>query len=148
MRFTLSFALVSLAISAANAQSGLPTSLINGLSTTCLGGLSSLLANNALNTCLSLTTALGLFSGTANSTDSLLPDLSTYLPSDICPMAACNATTLMTANSSLTSACQPELNNGTTIITPLTYLFTNYDVLRSAACLKEGNEFCLIATLA
>lgn len=147
MRFTLPFTLVSLAISAVNAQSGLPTGLINGLSTTCLGGLSSLLTNSALDSCLSLPTALTLFAGTSNSSDSLLPDLSTYLSSDICPNAACNSTTLTSANSSLASACQPEISSGTTIITPLMYLFTNYDTIRDAACLQGNNTYCLIDTL-
>jgi hypothetical protein len=146
MRFTLSASFLTLAIaSSSNAQ--LPGSLISGLSASCLGGLSTLITNQAINTCLSLETALTTFSGTSGSSNSLVPDLQPYLANDICPQAACNASTLMSANSTITSACQTELNNGTTLVTPLTYLFTHYDVIREAACYKDGNDLCIVQTL-
>jgi hypothetical protein len=146
MRFTVSISLIALALArTSNAQ--LPTGLIAGLSTQCLGGLAGLISNSSINECLSLSTALTTFAGTANTTESLLPDLQPYLANDICPRAACNSTTLTSANQTITSACQAELNNGTTLVTPLTYLFTHYDVLRDAACLKNGSNYCVIETL-
>jgi hypothetical protein len=143
MRFAITASLLTLVISSTMAQ--LPTGLVSGLSTQCIGGLSGLITNTDLNTCLSLTTALTTFSG-ATGSNSLVPGLQTYLSNNICP-TACSASTLTSANQTIVSSCQAELTNGTTIVTPLVYLFTHYDTIRSAACLKNGNNLCIAETL-
>ncbi|UZJ51741.1 hypothetical protein CBS101457_001061 [Exobasidium rhododendri] len=152
MRFTLSASLFAFAVAGASAQlSGLPSGLVSNLSTSCLGGVASLLSNSDLNSCLHLTQALTTF-GAAGSNDSLVDPLNTYLSSQICPNAACSSSTLKTANTSVVQACSTDLasENNATVPEVLVYLFTNYDTFRTAACLEDttkGNQLCLTQTL-
>ena len=149
MRFSLpAAALLSLAL-ATGSHAQLPSSVTAGLSVQCLGGLAGLITNSALNQCLQLTEAVGAF-GAAGQTSSLIPAFNTYLSNSICPGAPCNSTTIMTANSTIGTACSSELQNGTSIATVLSFLFSNYDSVRSAFCLEDttqNNQLCVTQTL-
>jgi hypothetical protein len=149
MRLTLPATLaLSLAITSATAQ--LSGSLFSGLSTGCLGGLASLLSETGLNECLHLSQAITTF-GSLESGDSVIPSLSTFLSTQICPNAACNTTTISAANSTIAQDCATDLSSGnSTIPEILIYLFDNYDAFRTAACLEDtsmNNTLCLVETL-
>jgi hypothetical protein len=154
MRYTVpaaTLAAVALLSSSANAQLGLPTGLISGLSTSCFGGLASLLFNNAdLNSCLSITGAVSNLGALSNN-DSIVPAINNYLSSDLCPAQYCSNATLQSANNTISSACASDISSNSNFLPGLLQLIISYypDV-KKASCLqdtKANNQICVTQTL-
>lgn len=148
MRVSTSIVYISLAL-IASSKAQFPTGLLSGVSSECLGGLASLATNPALDECLHFNEALTAFN-TAGSGSSVVPALNTYLGEEFCPGVACSSSTLTEANNTLTSSCASDSQNATSIVSALTYLFTYYDEVRAAFCLRDttqNNELCSIQTL-
>ncbi|KAK0549230.1 hypothetical protein OC846_003386 [Tilletia horrida] len=132
-------------------QFGALGSLVNGLSSACIGRIGGIALSGDLSDCLGLSTALSTFTSLSDS-DSLSEPIQNYLSSDICPKGVCSASTLSSANDTINQACTDAdraSNQGVNIVTGLSLIVNNYDVLRNIACLKENNSsnYCAVDTI-
>lgn len=133
---------------AGNAQAQLDPSLITGLSSGCASSLVSLVTNsNGISQCLALTNAVGALTSAGNN--SVIPGLQSYLSGSICGSGkpVCSQSQLQSANQTLLQGCSSDLqsNNGQNIPALISFLISDYDPIRKAACLQNSaNQFCII----
>ncbi|KAJ9114429.1 hypothetical protein QFC20_001572 [Naganishia adeliensis] len=133
---TLLATLAGLAV--ANAQLG-------GLSSSCLGKLTPyILPGNDLNTCLSLSSLISVFTASG----SIVAPLDSYL-NTLCASTSCSNQTLQDASSSITSACSSDLGSSNGLVTGLQQVVDLYPTIRSVVCLQNtaNNTRCISETL-
>ncbi|KAI5451385.1 hypothetical protein NCC49_001692 [Naganishia albida] len=133
---TLLATLAGLAV--ANAQLG-------GLSSSCLGKLTPyILPGNDLNSCLSLSSLISVFTASG----SVIAPLDNYL-NTLCSSTSCSNQTLQDASSSITSACSSDLGSSNALVTGLQQVVDLYPTIRAVVCLENtsNNTRCITETL-
>ncbi|GHJ87549.1 hypothetical protein NliqN6_3951 [Naganishia liquefaciens] len=126
------------ALTTANAQLG-------GLSGSCLGTLTPyILPGNDLNSCLSLSSLISVFTAQG----SIVAPLDSYL-NTLCSTTECSNSTLQSAASSIEGSCSSDVGSGNALVTGLQEVVNLYPTIRSVVCLEnqQNNTRCITETL-
>ncbi|KAF5361057.1 hypothetical protein D9756_005000 [Leucocoprinus leucothites] len=132
------------------ALAGLASAQIPQLSQSCTSALTSIVANQDANACLSPASLIPL--ATSNNTSVVGPI--TDWTRNVCSAAPCSNETLANVVSTIVNGCQAEITGGssgvdpTTIASSVTPLVQQYyPTVRKIVCLQNNNNNCLVSTL-